>query len=535
MFGDQWHLQNTGQVDGAVAGNDINVVGVWNTYTGAGVNIAITSTGVEVAHPDLSANARTDIDVDIVGGDDDPTPVAEPQGTSAAGIAAARGNNSVGVSGVAYEAGIVGIRLTEGTPNDQQIADALEHQLTPANASDRVDINCNPWGPADSGDDLDPYGPLTEAALYNGVANGRGGLGMIYVWRAGDARATDDNVNYDALAADKYTIAVGATGGDGDFAYYSEPGAAMLVNAPSSYDTGSAIVGTTTTTLTANGSYISNFDKTASASATVAGVIALMLEANPNLGWRDVQHILVETSTKTMLGPTNWITNATGRLFSHRFGFGRVDANAAVSAALDWGNVPAETSVEASESVSVAIPDDDTAGVTRTLPMSFPANFVTEHVELELNVAHTYRGDLRVALTSPGGTVSLMALTRQSDSHDNYSGWKFTSVADWGEDPNGTWTLNVSDRNAVDTGTLNGWTVTVWGYSKDTANVWADAQYSGVEMGDQGRPFNTFAEAMNLVDASGTVHLKASNFNEPGTYSKAVRLESVGGTTRLGL
>ncbi len=53
-------------------------------------------------------------------------------------------------------------------------------------------------------------------------------------------------------------------------------------------------------------------------------------------------------------------------------------------------------------------------------------------------------------------------------------------------------------------------------------------------MGDQGRPFNTFDEAVTLVSSGGTVYLKASNFNETGTFSKAMRIEAVGGVARLG-
>ena len=56
--GYQWHLQNTGQ-NGATAGVDANVVTAWDLWKGAGVRIGIVDDGLQVAHPDLAANADT--------------------------------------------------------------------------------------------------------------------------------------------------------------------------------------------------------------------------------------------------------------------------------------------------------------------------------------------------------------------------------------------------------------------------------------------------------------------------------------------
>lgn len=60
-----------------------------------------------------------------------------------------------------------------------------------------------------------------------------------------------------------------------------------------------------------------------------AGIVALALEANPELNWRDVQHITVRTSRpKGNLKAEDWSTNGVGRQFSHAFGFGLMDAGA---------------------------------------------------------------------------------------------------------------------------------------------------------------------------------------------------------------
>ncbi len=538
FFNGQWHLRNTGQVSGAVAGNDVNIDAAWDSATGAGVNIAITDTGVEVAHPDLASNARTDIDIDLNDSDGDPTPLFDSHGVSVAGIAAAKGNNAAGVVGAAFDAGIVGIRLLEGFTTDQDQADAMNHQVVDANPNNWVHVNNNSWGPSDCGCILETFGPLMEAALVNGTTNGRGGLGVIYVWAAGDGRTSSDNVNYDGYASSRYTIAVGATGGDGVFASYSEPGASMLVNTPSSYGS----VGTTTADFvgggdfpSTGGDYTSNFGGTSSASPLAAGVIALMLEVNSGLGWRDVQHILLGTAARNDALDGGWVTNGSGRVFNHNYGFGRVDATAAVDRATDWVNVPANvTPFTVSESVSVPIPDNNTTGITRQLTVSgVPAGFFTEHVEVIFNATHSSRWDLRVELVSPQGKDSILAESH-FDLGINYSNWKFTSVAHWGEDPAGAWSLTVSDRLVSDTGSLTGWTLIIHGFVIDADVVHVDVSHTGFEHGTENWPFNTLDEGLQAVDPGGTVRIRAATIGGARTINQSVIVEAQGGIVRLG-
>jgi subtilisin-like proprotein convertase family protein len=471
QFTNQWHLRNTGQVTGAVAGNDVNIVTAWDSATGSGVNIAIVDDGLETAHEDLSANARTAIDIDINYGDADPSPSgSDNHGTSCAGVAAARGNNSIGVTGAAFHAGLVGIRLISLANTDSQTAQAMQHQMNPASAADRVHVSSNSWGPNDNGATLETFGPLTAAAFANAVAQGRGGLGTIFVWAAGNGRCSNDNMGLDGYAMSRYTIAVGASGANGTYSYYSEPGAAMLVNAPSNYGTCSgATAGITTVDRTGSAGYSSTnytntFGGTSSATPLAAGVVALMLQRNPNLGWRDVQHILVQTSTRNNPSDPGWAQNGAGRWFNHSYGYGRVNADAAVAAAATWTNVPAyATPLTASNTTSGAIPDNNATGVTRTFTISGNANFKTEAVELTVNITHPYRGDLVIELTAPSGMKSTM-ITSRNDAGDNYSNWMFTSMAHWGENPNGTWTMRVADVAASDVGTLNSASLTIHGY-----------------------------------------------------------------------
>jgi subtilisin-like proprotein convertase family protein len=467
-FSNQWHLRNIGQVSG-ISGNDVNIVSAWDSYTGTGINIAITDSGVQNTHVDLAANARTDIDIDINDNDLDPTPQFDSHGTSCAGMAAAKGNNGLGVVGAAFNAGIVGIRLIEAPTSDQDEANAMNHQVSAANPSDRVSINSNSWGPSDNGQNISTFGPLTEAAFINGVTNGRGGKGVIYVWAGGNGRQNSDNVNYDGYASSRYTISVGASGANGAVSYYSEQGASLLVNAPSSYSG----TGTTTTTFMGQGNlgsnYTSSFGGTSSAAPLAAGVIALTLQANPNLSWRDVQHILVETATKNIPNDSGWTTNGAGHDFNEDYGFGRINATAAVALAQTWTPLPAEaTPISSGQSVNLAIPDNSNVGVSSTITVSSaPATFRTETVEVTFNATHGDRGNLEVTLTAPSGQQAVLARER-FDFGANYSNWRFTSVESWDENPNGVWTLLVKDLTSGTTGTFDSWTLTIHGYDAVT-------------------------------------------------------------------
>jgi len=499
LYADQWHLNNTGQ-SGGTAGQDINIVPVWNNnIMGTGVVIGIVDDGLQHTHPDLSPNYVPDASWDFNSGDADPSPSAgDGHGTSAGGVAAARDNTTCGV-GSAFRAGLSGLRLIAAPSTDADEASALTYQYN------TNDIFSNSWGPFDDGARLEGPGTLTLAALQDGVTNGRGGLGNVYIWAAGNGLENNDNVNYDGYANSRFTIAVGAVDHDGVQSYYSEPGAAMLVTAPSSGDG----VGVTSTDLLGAdghdpGDCTSDFGGTSSATPLVSGVIALMLEANPNLTWRDVQHILVETAVQNDPGDSDWTTNGAGLLINHKYGFGRIDAAAAVNTASSWANVEPAVSVDSGViNVNQSIPDNDPTGVTSTFVVS--DNITLEHVEVIFEATHTYRGDLEIVLTSPSGTQSILAEQHFEDFNNDYSNWQFMTVRNWGESSQGTWSLKIADRADLDTGTFNSWRLILHGTTGSPVDVYLIVDLTG-SFADDLPVFK--AQAPGIISA-----LKASNPN----------------------
>ncbi len=475
--GDQWYLDNYGQNSGT-SGIDLNTQGAWSEFTGDGVVIGVVDDGIDYDNPDLSPNFLTDESYDFCEDDDDVMPVdsydgdgvneVDWHGTAVAGIVAGKGDNDIGIAGVAYNASLVGLRLVagdcdfeyaeNGMPNDEAVANTFLHEI------EAIDIYTNSWGPYDSGNILGGAGPLAIAALEVGVSEGRDGLGAIYTWANGNGLDNEDQSNKDSFANSRYTISVGAVDWQGEQTWYSETGPNMLVSAPSNnYWSDPAVFTTDVSGSEGDDSsdYTPNMGGTSAATPMVAGVVALMLEANQNLTWRDVQHILVQTSRKVDLDHPGWFQTKEGYWYNHAYGYGLVDATSAVNMAKSWQTVDSEIFVNAGEiTVDTYIPDNSDNGISSTVIVNQSINI--ENVEVLVDIWHDWRGDLSLFLTSPNGIVS--ELVRQhGDSGDHYEDWVFTSVVHWGENSFGEWTLKVNDTDSSYTGEFRSWNLTFYG------------------------------------------------------------------------
>lgn len=411
----QWVLNNF-----ANPAADVNAIPAWNLgYTGLGVVVGVVEFGWQVDHPDLAANYIEEAST--------PASVVTTHATSVAGIIAADNDNGLGGVGVAYDAGIA--RLMFGVSTDN--ANAFLHR------NDLNDIKNNSWGPTDNGR-ISYMSAVERAAIEQSVAEGRGGRGEVFVWASGNG-GLDDRVDYDPYASSRYTIAVGAVGDLNVRADYNEPGSSVFIVAHSSGNVRSVF------STTVNG-YTTTFGGTSASAPLASGVVALMLQANPDLTWRDVQHVLANTAWQVDPGEESWAVNDDGRLISEHYGFGALDAEAAVLAAQSWTNVGPEVDADSGTvSVEQAIPDDSVVGVN--VPLVLDGIVRVESVEVILNVDTTTVGDLRINLTSPSGTVSTFA-TPRFDSTDNLIDYIFTTTRCWGESSAGTWTVHIADERS---------------------------------------------------------------------------------------
>ena len=472
MVSSQWHLKNTGQT-GGTAGIDINVSTVWDDYTGAGVSIGIYDDGVDFTHSDLDDNYDPSQHLVIGSTTYSAMPGTGYHGTAVAGLIAAE-NNGTGTVGVAYDASITGVPILRSSGAPDLLASLWQ--------MNRFDIVNNSWGYSTpfqvNFNTSDSFWESFEGAILN-AGTGRDGLGTILVKSAGNNRATGNDSNYDNFANHRQVIAVGAVDHNGMVTHYSNPGANLLVVAPSA----TFGVGLTTTDISGaagnnSGDYLSSFGGTSAAAPLISGVVALMLEANPDLGWRDVQEILAMSARQvgdpatvtgyekyqwSYNGASNW--NGGGMHFSNDYGFGLVDALAAVRLAESWtllGTSDNEMKVSISAAMNTAIPDNGSV----TFQLALSQDILIDHLELTVDILHPNRGDLVITLTSPDGTTSIL-LNRPlngNDTGDNLL-FSFGSNAFWGELSAGTWTVTISDASGGNIGTVRSLNLAAYGDS----------------------------------------------------------------------
>ncbi|GAG01524.1 unnamed protein product, partial [marine sediment metagenome] len=201
LFGDQWHLHNTGQT-GAHVDADVDMPEAWAIDTGGrSIVIAVLDDGVQTDHPDLRIFANEDeiadnaldddgngwIDDgngwDFFDGDDDPNPATDfdNHGTAVAGVAAAVGSNAIGVTGAAQNVRVLPIKIARDETGDGQgYADAATIAEAIYYAAGRTADGLGTWPAADilvgswAGGSPDP---VLAAAFDWATTGGRGGLG----------------------------------------------------------------------------------------------------------------------------------------------------------------------------------------------------------------------------------------------------------------------------------------------------------------------------------------------------------------------
>jgi subtilisin family serine protease len=479
LFPKQWHLGDA--AEGDLAGG-LNLRAAWDHVTGKGINVVVADDGLEIGHVDLKENTyplesgyHRNFN-DGPEGDPNPTQPDAAHGTSCAGIVAARGFNHEGLTGVAPEARLMGIRIIAGPSTDD--AEGLSFNWQPEGTI--VHVSSNSWGPNDDGFDGGRQGPMAAAGMAKAATANRDGRGTVVVFSAGNGRREGDDSSFDAYASSRFAIAVGAVNRTGEPSSYSEQGMNVAVSAFGGEFAPPDVIWTTHNSgaeaqahlreagpSQAPVDYTDSFNGTSAAAPQVSGAVALLLERNPQLHYRDVKEILMSTARRTGLKDGDPFTsNGGGFPFSHSFGAGLIDVAKALEAADSWTSLG--PLVEASRQhavLNVPIPDGEGAGENIKFELA-DSNLRVEHVEVTVTVAHPLRGDLGFVLVSPSGMRSV-AKRRPHDDTADFTAYTFTSVRHWGESSSGTWELQVSDNEANGlTGTIKAASLKVYGTAR---------------------------------------------------------------------
>ena len=351
----------------------------------------------------------------------------------------------------------------------------------------------NSWGPGDSG--VPSTSPeIWKTAIESAITTGYDGKGVFYVWAAGNG-GSDDNSNLDEYANFYGVTAACAVNYDGERSGYSEQGANLWVCGPSNDSFFSFQPGITTTAV--EDRYTTYFGGTSAAAPMISGVAALIRDANDALTWRDIKLILAASARKVDAIDDGWEEGALKYgstseryFFNYEYGFGLVDAQAAVDLAESWTNLPAFRQISVSSSaLNLSIPDysggNYSAVVTDSLTVGPNVNFV-EYVHVDIDIDHDAIRDLHIELTSPSGVVSVLSPSLEGFGYayalgESWSGqFNFGSAKHLGENGAGVWTLRITDRISADTGTLKSWSITVYGHGDGPGFLDIDTVTDGV-------------------------------------------------------
>lgn len=450
-----WYLSRGG-------GLDMNVKSAWEQgLTGKGVIVTILDDGIEKDHPDLMKNYDSQASYDVNNHDPDPQPRYDytnenRHGTRCAGEVAAQADNHMCSVGVAYNAKIGGVRMLDGDVTDSVEATSLSLN------QQHIQIYSASWGPDDDGRTVDGPATLARKAFFDGITKGRGGLGSIYVWASGNGGRDGDSCNCDGYTNSIHTLSISSATEYGNIPWYSEACSSTLATTYSSGSGGEKQIVTTDLRKTCTETHTG----TSASAPLAAGLVALALEANPGLTWRDMQHIVVHTAKKANLKADDWVVNGVNRSVSHSFGYGLMDAGAMVRLARNWTKVPpqhiceirsrdVDKPIPMNGKITVYLDTDGCEGVSDHVKY-------LEHVQARITLTASRRGEIQIFLISPMGTRSTLLARRAHDnSREGFNNWAFMTTHSWGETAKGTWILEI--ENGASSSQLKQWSLVMRG------------------------------------------------------------------------
>jgi subtilisin family serine protease/subtilisin-like proprotein convertase family protein len=533
----QWHLLNTAQNGYAdtvgaanttgLLGTDLNADPVYSTYgySGRGVTVAVVDTGLEIAHEDLTSNVAPNGSWNFINSTTDPTSTATngDHGTMVGGLISMSINYLPSTQTQSIE--IVSLGGSSANPNSQDVF-IFNQSYGMENTTDL------------------PVNPAVELQYASGTTTLRSGKGALYVKSAGNgfirfgtpsANCTGatsigiscQNANFDPRHTLPFQIVMAALNAKGLKSSYSTTGSSIWASTPGgeygynvavsgaiptyptafdpamiTADQSGCAAGDSVSTATSslfnkgganlaginnNCNYTNIMNGTSSAAPSMSGVIALILEANPALNWREVKDILAKTAVQVdtanpgvtvaltggnYVAEQGWITNAAGLKFHNWYGFGAVNAKAAVDMAKTYvsGSLGAfaNTGWISSGVLNLPVPDNSVTGASTTLVVpNVGISGIVEAVQIQVTTTNTgagYTGDLGIELTSPSGTKSILKNIKDGFSGANLAGMVLASNAFYGEPSTGNWTVKVVDGWALGTQSLTNAQIRIYGH-----------------------------------------------------------------------
>lgn len=342
----QWTLENRDTRTGSIIGAEFNMREAWALATGKGVVIGLVDDGVDLAHTEFLDQGVEELHYNFttMQAKGEHGNKLQSHGTLVLGLAVAKWNNEKGISGVspgAKFASHVVWDIDDNFGNELEIANMFRFR------NNDIHIQNHSWGSSTIEQLTVPE--IQLKAIESAIKNGRNGKGVLMIRVAGNERSSDWSANDDGYSNDPRVVTVGAVGHDGRVAGFSNAGACVLCSGLVGEDSEEHPIYSTdrmgklgwndkiNPDYLEVGSYFPIERGGNSFSAPqIAGLVALILEANPSLTYRDVQQVLINSSRHYDLFDPFLNSNAAGYEFSINTGFGVPDAGAAVRLAGGW-------------------------------------------------------------------------------------------------------------------------------------------------------------------------------------------------------
>ncbi|WP_305041915.1 proprotein convertase P-domain-containing protein [Geoalkalibacter sp.] len=490
QFAAQWHLYSKARTAPDIDSlADANVLEAWQFSKGRReIVVAVIDDGFELSHPDFQGTGKIVEPTDFAGGDDQPLPEAgDYHGTPCAGVAIAE-ENGLGCVGAAPGCAFMPVRFPLGA-SDPWLIEIFTY------VSQRAHIASCSWGMIPGNHPLSTA--VRDAFTHLARSGGKDGRGLVIVFAAGNYDAPlDATIDFpvrwlgrdlqgnwrtftatgriiNGFPAHPDTLAVSAITSLNRKALYSNWGRQISVAAPSNNFDPTTLDklpgrGITTTDNLYYGSsfspgkrYTNSFGGTSSATPLVAGICALVKSVNPELSALEVKAIIEASADKVEDSSTDPLYGHAKGTYqnghSEWFGHGKINALRAVQQAASR-LVPRRV-VEKENASVLAIPDFSALGVSSTL--SVMENGPVTEVSVEIDITHTWIGDLEVSLVSPAGTRALLHNRAGGGTKNLRRSYTLVDTPALGvllgESAAGDWVLHVADRARADVGTLNRW------------------------------------------------------------------------------
>lgn len=425
-------------------------------YTGKGVTVAVVDNGVDIQHPDLIRNIDKKLSHNFVRDDDDLTPQhffdyhetedVTSHGSLVAGLIAGEFGNDDCSAGIAYNSTLSVLKVFE-TKEKPYVwmwkmfpysGDFLSLALSYKNKD--IDVySCS----FNIGNTFQQHGMDVQIAISEGVTKGRKGKGNIYVSSAGN-RQTMTDCNSEAFATSVDTLTISSVGINGSIPEFAIPCAAALA---STYGEFVKFVGHKRLESTRQDGRCGNFLGTSASAAIASAMIALTLQANPSLTWRDVQYIVVLSSSLERLNTdSSQDTNGAGFKYSHFHGFGLMNATSMVLLSKTWRQMPPQLvqAVPATGAYQTSFhPRHFWVKTVENTCSKSCVNYL-EYVSVDLHYKTNVEGLVQILACSPLRTCSFVYhinIHLESERTMVERSWNFTSSHFWGENPKGTWLI----------------------------------------------------------------------------------------------